>query len=220
MHSDLKTPNVLLGDRHPSVPDRWPVYPSAYLADFGLAEPGTQIPNFNDLSGSWGYRAPEKCSRKPAGVPLQLIVDEKSDVWTVGVLLYCLMELQPDPNDGLQWEDPTGTPLGSTIHNRLNHVWTLLSNDYSNALKKAVMDCMAFQRNHRSSFGELAYNVKSAISLLDQAQDQWVQQPQVLLGHTLPQTRNDMFGADGAFTYQLRFSPAPYQVGREVQIHL
>ena len=87
VHRDIKLENVVLADRSGSV---------AQLIDFGLTlGAGTHI---EAVSGTMSYLAPEICSPPRTG---GFVVDPSSDVWSVGILLFCML------TGGYPWEQAT-----------------------------------------------------------------------------------------------------------------
>ena len=87
MHRDIKLENVALADRIGSV---------AQLIDFGLTlRAGTRI---EAVSGTISYLAPEICCPPTTA---GFIVDPSSNVWSIGILLFCML------TGGYPWEQAT-----------------------------------------------------------------------------------------------------------------
>jgi serine/threonine-protein kinase len=84
VHRDLKPSNVFLADRGPGVP------PLVKVLDFGIAagEPAddsaTKITNVGAFVGSPAYMSPEQMLSASE-------VDARSDVWSMGTMLYELV---------------------------------------------------------------------------------------------------------------------------------
>jgi predicted Ser/Thr protein kinase len=72
VHRDLKPANLLVTDN------------KLQITDFGLAITSSQAAERLELAGTPAYMSPEQISRNPAGI------DAKSDIWSVGVILYQL----------------------------------------------------------------------------------------------------------------------------------
>ena len=84
VHRDIKPENIVLGDKNGSF---------VQLIDFGLTvRTGTHVPC---VSGSIPYMAPEIC------VETGSQVDPSSDVWSVGILLFCML------TGSFPWEQAT-----------------------------------------------------------------------------------------------------------------
>ena len=87
VHRDIKPENIVLTDRIGSV---------AQLIDFGLTlGAGT---NIKAVAGTVSYLAPEICCPPTTA---GFIVDPSSDVWSVGILLFCML------TGGYPWEQAT-----------------------------------------------------------------------------------------------------------------
>ena len=87
VHRDLKPENIVLGDKNGSF---------VQLIDFGMTlRTGTHVPC---VSGSIPYTAPEICN---ASDEIGFHVDPSCDVWSVGILLFCML------TGSFPWEQAT-----------------------------------------------------------------------------------------------------------------
>ncbi|KAF2100297.1 hypothetical protein NA57DRAFT_54389 [Rhizodiscina lignyota] len=183
LHNDIKLGNIFLGDSIPGIlPNNFPAYPSAFLGDFGHAKGQSAAVPTQVQDGTFGWRAPERFPN----LNYPKAPGQRSDVWSVGMVMYCLMERKANPL-GLKWERPYvgshNIAKGGTAHR-----WHRKSNMYSYALKHLV------KTSHMPTANLL--------------QRQWP--------HTArPARDDDMIGAGGAFEYQLRFIPDRYPVNGE-----
>ena len=107
VHRDIKLENIVLGDKNGSF---------VQLIDFGMTlGNGTHVPC---VSGTIPYMAPEICN---ASNETGFYVNSSSDVWSVGILFYCMLTgsfpweqatlSDPNYNKFIQWQtDVTNTP--------------------------------------------------------------------------------------------------------------
>ena len=87
VHRDIKPENIVLSDKEGS---------SVQLIDFGMTlKVGTHVPR---VCGSIPYTAPEICS---APEEVGFFVDPSADVWSVGILLFCML------TGSFPWEQAT-----------------------------------------------------------------------------------------------------------------
>ena len=87
VHRDIKPENIVLGDKEGSF---------VQLIDFGMTlRTGTHVPR---VSGSIPYTPPEICN---APEERGFFVDYSCDVWSVGVLLFCML------TGSFPWEQAT-----------------------------------------------------------------------------------------------------------------
>ena len=87
VHRDIKPENIVLSDKEGS---------SVQLIDFGMTlKVGTHVPR---VCGSIPYTAPEICS---APEDVGFFVDPSADVWSVGILLFCML------TGSFPWEQAT-----------------------------------------------------------------------------------------------------------------
>ena len=75
MHRDIKHKNIFLSNKSE--------HPKVKIADFGLACYLEDDECFQQEIGTLGYKSPEMIMRKPS--------DFRSDVWSLGVILYQLI---------------------------------------------------------------------------------------------------------------------------------
>ena len=75
VHRDLKQENIFLSNDSEA--------PKIKIGDFGLAYHCSANISYNNLSGTLPYMSPEKVLCKPSGF--------KSDVWSLGVILYSMI---------------------------------------------------------------------------------------------------------------------------------
>ena len=87
VHRDIKPENIVLGDKEGSF---------AQLIDFGMTlRTGTHVPK---VCGSIPYTPPEICT---SSNEIGFLVDPSCDVWSVGVLLFCML------TGSFPWEQAT-----------------------------------------------------------------------------------------------------------------
>ncbi|KAK5137978.1 hypothetical protein LTR08_005775 [Meristemomyces frigidus] len=131
VHRDLKPANVFLAE---TVPDRgWPDYPRPKLGDFGLAiktwAPNPGDPNnvdglnpdiFVDGAGTPGFRAPEMRAYIDRGTALPVDswpLSSKTNVWGVGMVIYCLVTLVTAPRQS-DWLGNPALDVPSSLANQ------------------------------------------------------------------------------------------------------
>lgn len=108
IHRDLKCNNIFLDE-----------YERAKIGDFGLAKILEQSEDANTLCGTIGYMAPEVCKNMPYSFP--------ADIWSLGVILYELITLEPP------FKSKNSNML-STVHNICEVEPSPLPEDYSEEL--------------------------------------------------------------------------------------
>ena len=87
VHRDIKPENIVLGDKEGSF---------AQLIDFGMTlRTGTHVPK---VCGSTPYTPPEICT---SCNEVDILVDPSCDVWSIGVLLFCML------TGSFPWEQAT-----------------------------------------------------------------------------------------------------------------
>ena len=87
VHRDIKPENIVLADKEGS---------SVQLIDFGMTlKVGTHVPR---VCGSIPYTPPEICN---ASDEVGFLVDPSCDVWSVGILLFCML------TGSFPWEQAT-----------------------------------------------------------------------------------------------------------------
>ena len=87
VHRDIKPENIVLSDKEGS---------SVQLIDFGMTlKVGTHVPR---VCGSIPYTPPEICN---ASDDIGFLVDTSCDVWSVGILLFCML------TGSFPWEQAT-----------------------------------------------------------------------------------------------------------------
>ena len=75
MHRDIRHKNIMLSSKSAS--------PKVRIADFGLACYLEEGECFQQETGTLGYKPPEMLLRQPS--------DFRSDIWSLGVILYQLL---------------------------------------------------------------------------------------------------------------------------------
>ncbi|KAF2168609.1 hypothetical protein M409DRAFT_21355 [Zasmidium cellare ATCC 36951] len=112
IHCDIKPHNVFLALAD-DTDGLWPGIPTPKLGDFGIVEQ-TELDNPLKYTGTGtpGYRAPETYSRDP---DRQAYIEFASDVWAIGLVMYCLVNLieRPLQRDALEYsleDNPTRFP--------------------------------------------------------------------------------------------------------------
>jgi hypothetical protein len=118
VHRDIKPANLMVGNRQQAIGNRtspdasclMPI-PSLWITDFGLAQvqnESTRLTLTGDLLGTLRYMSPEQALAQ------RVIVDHRTDIYSLGVTLYELLTLQPafDGKDRqeilrqIAWEEP------------------------------------------------------------------------------------------------------------------
>lgn len=126
VHRDIKPENIVRGDKKGSL---------VQLIDFGMTlKTGTHV---SQVCGSIPYTAPEICNSSDE---TGFIVDPACDVWSVGVLLFCMLTgsfpweqaTLSDPNyyEFVQWQN------GATI--KPPHMWQNFSPQLLQLFKKLL----------------------------------------------------------------------------------
>ena len=143
LHLDIKPSNVLLAS------DGQPM-----LLDFHLAHEVGQNARVDRVGGTFGYMSPEQqqcVAALRAGQPLPVVLDQKSDIYSLGILLYESLTGQTPPGD----EKSSRTFLRET--NPL----------VSRSLEDLLHKCLAPDRNARyPNAGELATDLRRHIANL------------------------------------------------------
>ena len=173
VHRDYKPANVFLGDEHPTI---YPDYPQAMLGDFGLAFTTPRVPQGADPttvdplnprwyhgSGTDGYMAPEQYAwvdqrhRGPAN-PYHTLdefqIRESANVFGVGIIVWCLVTRQVDPNPSL-W-------LGNAINDQTYDVPADIADRYDADLLNMIAACLRYDPAHRPTFAELERGIQLA----------------------------------------------------------
>ena len=138
VHRDLKPENVVLGDIEGSF---------VQLIDFGMTlRTGTHVPR---VCGSIPYTAPEICN---AAEGSGFFVEPASDVWSAGVLLFCMLTgnfpweqaTMSDPNfaEFVQWQTGRG---------KIPQMWSAFSSQLLNLFSKLL----ALDPKDRCKIGEV-----------------------------------------------------------------
>ncbi|KAK4626504.1 hypothetical protein CLAFUW4_04258 [Fulvia fulva] len=121
VHRDLKPANIFLGHRS-NAPNAWRWYPTPRLGDFGLAvQPnayGASNPqSWQDL-GTQGFYAPEQMDyvNRNTHAPLNpWPLDEKTNLFGVGLILYCLVTQKRNAPQAY-WLGDGATDTTHTLH--------------------------------------------------------------------------------------------------------
>ncbi|THX03849.1 kinase-like protein [Aureobasidium pullulans] len=162
VHGDMSTSNILLGTHDPQ---RFKIWPVPKLADFGGSRyltAGAILRNNNALLEPMqpDFGSPE-LSKSVGGWEVPgLTLSAKTNVWNVGLLICCLMRLEPVLPD-TEWRF-TNTPpvLVPPAHHYLQFAnpqqrELLPANfqhpraNYSQALRDLARDCMRYDPNNR-----------------------------------------------------------------------
>ncbi|KAF2170157.1 hypothetical protein M409DRAFT_19763 [Zasmidium cellare ATCC 36951] len=152
VHRDMKPTNVFLSN---PTTGYYPRYPRPAVGDFGF---GIRTPPDDPLNPSWlrgngteGYRAPESYSwvDRDSGraVDQNVQIRSATDVYGIGMILYCLVKQEPSPTQPL-WlgNGETDTTLSFDDEDRLV---------YSHHLLEIVQVCLSFRPNKRPTPSEL-----------------------------------------------------------------
>lgn len=162
VHFDIKPANIFLGGRHPNADrEEFSAYPAAYLGDFGLA----RRPSPNPLTryvGTRGFRAKEMTPQatRPCG--------EKTDVWTVGLSVYCLMIINLGLQ-GLSWDIPN---MPKASHSDRYELAPQAEKNYSKTLCDLIVNqCLNPDYNRRPDFADIIDLCEDNIYFLQQLTD-------------------------------------------------
>ena len=146
VHRDIKPENIVLGDKEGSF---------VQLIDFGMTlKNGTHVPR---VCGSIPYTPPEICS---ASDDIGFLVDPSCDVWSVGILLFCMLTgsfpweqaTLSDPNyyEFVQWQ--------SGITNKPPRMWR----KFSPSLLSLFNKLLAMDPCDRCEMKEVFQHIKDA----------------------------------------------------------
>ncbi|EME46732.1 hypothetical protein DOTSEDRAFT_22768 [Dothistroma septosporum NZE10] len=166
---DLKPANVFLGGLTST--GKWPFYPTPLLGDWGLAvsPPPSSNPRFYQGAGTHGCMAPEQIayvdnnSLAPVDVwPL----GEKTNVFGVGIVLYCLVTQQHTPRRQAWWlgDGSTDRTYKLSLPGGGPDPAQNFANQYSPELRRLIDECTKYDRGARADFARLRYLFNQAIT--------------------------------------------------------
>ncbi|KAK5137945.1 hypothetical protein LTR08_005741 [Meristemomyces frigidus] len=147
IHRNIKPKNVFLGLQPTN--GHFADYPTIMLGDFGLAfktwTPNANVPGSTGDAlnphaflgaGTAGFRAPEMRAyvNRQTGAPVDRIpMSSKTNVWGVGMIIHCLLCLEPEPAQ----PDWVGDPMLFVLNTAFDAV-----DNYDPALYTLVQDCL------------------------------------------------------------------------------
>jgi serine/threonine protein kinase/tetratricopeptide (TPR) repeat protein len=145
IHRDLKPANVLIAE------DGTP-----RLTDFGLAQIGDapSLTQSGMLMGTYGYLSPEACKG--------LILDERADIWAMGVLIYEMLTGQ------MPFEANNVAAILMAVQSRPTPRVNLLRPDSPEKLNDLIYQMLAKERDERvSSIRQVGAALESLVKRLD-----------------------------------------------------
>ena len=150
-HSDIKMSNVLLSGPSAS---KYPGYPSPVLGDWGFVQACPAGVPRKGRGGTPCTESPEnggKCWTKSGRfITSGAALNPKSDVWSVGMVIYGLM----DRKEGLDYLNFRKDPQPRVPN------MTHLRGQYSNVLLGLAAECMNYYPEDRPSFGDLLHRIR------------------------------------------------------------
>ncbi|KAF2163784.1 hypothetical protein M409DRAFT_25966 [Zasmidium cellare ATCC 36951] len=159
VHRDLKPGNIFMTAPNPY---HFPEYPQARVGDWGLAirtsRDDPNNPHWYQGPGTPGYRAPEHDGFVSAQTlrPLGGKMLACTNVWGIGIILYCLITTQVDP-DQPGW---LGDPQDETMYYPAN-------NDkykfYSQELIEVLMACLTIDESVRAGPAQLLRQIRNTL---------------------------------------------------------
>lgn len=138
IHRDIKPLNILVSatdhlSRSTEVPMRLPTDPKLKLADFGVSRQISEMTtHLHTMYGTPLYASPELCEGRP--------YNEKTDIWSLGVVLYEMAALRPPFGGCNIFELAAAIRQGS---------FAPLPNCYSVALSRLLSACLNTQAESR-----------------------------------------------------------------------
>ncbi|KAF2100272.1 kinase-like protein [Rhizodiscina lignyota] len=201
LHLDVKPTNIFLGDYPlPNPPDPYPAYPYPFLADWGIAEARPLPHTLIHIVGTPIFAAPEQFPANNLNRP----VSSRTDVWGIGMVLFCLMENEPYP----PWlRHQTQNPGDPT-----NHVFSPTAvATYSSVLRDLALECMNLNDTLRRTPQYLQMFADALIQVGNMEEANWT----LLMNPvTLGAPTAALFAARSPTWGQIFFSPDDHLVGQ------
>ncbi|KAH0352083.1 kinase-like protein, partial [Aureobasidium melanogenum] len=168
VHSDITTSNILLSN---SDPERFKIWPVPKLSDFGssrIIDGAARRRLTGHDEAMHPYFTPPELTRDDAdfgwAVP-GLYVTNKTNVWSIGLIICCLMRLQPQLPETVRIDDEPPRPIDrqlrfDILHQREIKKLQHSSANYSVELRKLVRSCVKYDPARRPSPKQLLKAVR------------------------------------------------------------